>query len=61
MATSEFSLIESYFEQRRLGREDVALGIGDDAALLRPPMGVLLASAVDTLIEGVHFPQNTPP
>ncbi len=61
MALSEFSLIESYFEQRRLGRDDVALGIGDDAALLRVPQGVLLASAVDTLIEGVHFPKNTPP
>ena len=61
MALSEFRLIESYFEQRRLGREDVALGIGDDAALLRVPEGMLLAAAVDTLIEGVHFPENTPP
>jgi thiamine-monophosphate kinase len=61
MALSEFRLIESYFEQRRLGREDVALGIGDDAALLRVPQGMLLAAAVDTLIAGVHFPQNTHP
>jgi thiamine-monophosphate kinase len=61
VALSEFRLIESYFEQRRLGRDDVALGIGDDAALLRLPPGMLLASAVDTLIEGVHFPQQTPP
>jgi thiamine-monophosphate kinase len=61
MALSEFRLIDSYFEQRRLGREDVALGIGDDAALLRVPQGMLLASAVDTLIEGVHFPPHTPP
>ncbi|MDH5784893.1 MAG: thiamine-phosphate kinase [Chromatiales bacterium] len=61
MALSEFSLIESFFERRRRGRDDVALGIGDDAALLRPPIGMLLATAVDTLIEGVHFPVNTPP
>lgn len=61
MALSEFRLIESYFEQRRLGREDVALGIGDDAALLRVPQGMLLAAAVDTLIAGVHFPHNTSP
>ncbi len=60
MALSEFRLIESYFEQRRLGREDVVLGIGDDAALLRVPEGMLLVAAVDTLIEGVHFPENTP-
>ncbi|MEN8168895.1 MAG: thiamine-phosphate kinase [Pseudomonadota bacterium] len=59
MALSEFRLIESYFEQRRLGREDVVLGIGDDAALLRVPEGVLLVAAVDTLIAGVHFPEST--
>lgn len=59
MALSEFRLIESYFEQHRLGREDVVLGIGDDAALLRVPPGMLLVAAVDTLIAGVHFPENT--
>ncbi len=59
MALSEFRLIDSYFAQHRLGREDVVLGIGDDAALLDVPDGMLLASAVDTLIEGVHFPINT--
>ena len=61
MALSEFGLIHSYFEQHRLGREDVVLGIGDDAALLRVPEGMLLVAAVDTLIAGVHFPENTPP
>jgi thiamine-monophosphate kinase len=61
MALSEFRLIQSYFEQHRLGREDVVLGIGDDAALLRVPEGMLLVAAVDTLIAGVHFPENTPP
>ena len=60
MALSEFRLIEHYFEQRRLGREDVVLGIGDDAALLRVPEGMLLVTAVDTLIAGVHFPEDTP-
>lgn len=59
MSLSEFRLIESYFEQRRLGREDVVLGIGDDAALLRVPEGMLLATAVDTMIAGVHFPEST--
>jgi thiamine-monophosphate kinase len=60
MPLSEFGLIESYFERRRLGRDDVVLGIGDDAALLRVPQGMQLACAVDTLISGVHFPENTP-
>lgn len=61
MALSEFRLIESYFEQRRLGRDDVVLGIGDDAALLRVPDGMQLVAAVDTLISGVHFPEHTSP
>jgi thiamine-monophosphate kinase len=39
----------------------VALGIGDDAALLRPTPGRLLVSCVDTMVEGVHFPVGTSP
>lgn len=37
---------------------DIALGIGDDAALLIPPQGnkqTLLAISKDMLVEGVHF------
>ena len=37
------------------------LGIGDDAALLKVPPGRQLAIAVDTLVEGVHFPVDTAP
>ncbi|MFL6593613.1 MAG: thiamine-phosphate kinase [Luteimonas sp.] len=40
-------------------REDVVLGIGDDAALLQPPPGHLLVAATDTLNEGVHYPAGT--
>lgn len=32
----------------------VIVGIGDDAAVVRPPRGKMLAT-VDTLVEGVHF------
>ncbi len=35
------------------------LGIGDDAALLAVPAGQELAVAIDTLVEGVHFPIGT--
>jgi thiamine-monophosphate kinase len=42
-------------------RDDVALGIGDDAALLRMPAGRLLVVAADTLNEAVHFPVETAP
>ncbi len=38
---------------------DVALGIGDDAAILDLPRGEQLVAAVDTLVAGVHFPPGT--
>jgi len=59
---SEFELIRKYFERapreirpgdRRTRR--VALGIGDDAALLRPSAGMELAVSTDLLLEGTHF------
>jgi thiamine-monophosphate kinase len=56
----EFALIDRI--RRRAGsRGDVVLGIGDDAALLQPPPGVLLAVATDTLNIDVHFPSDTAP
>ncbi|KAF1052850.1 MAG: Thiamine-monophosphate kinase [Stenotrophomonas maltophilia] len=39
----------------------MALGIGDDCALLAPPAGQQLAVSTDTLVEGVHFPQACDP
>lgn len=42
-------------------RQDVVLGIGDDAALLRVPPDRLLVVATDTLNDGVHFPADTAP
>lgn len=38
-----------------------ALGIGDDAAVLDIPTGRQLVVCTDTLVEGVHFPENTDP
>lgn len=61
----EFELIERYFrapaEALRRARGDVTLGIGDDAALLDVPSGMQLAAALDTLVEGRHFPAGTAP
>lgn len=34
---------------------DVVVGIGDDAAVLRPPRGEWLVQTTDTLVDGVHF------
>jgi thiamine-monophosphate kinase len=57
---SEFELIRRYFT--RPGRDGgVLLGVGDDAALLSPPAGEVLAVTVDTLVAGRHFPLTTPP
>ena len=60
MALSEFALIERYFRSCGAQRTDVALGVGDDAALLRVPAGCELVAATDTLVAGVHFPQDSP-
>lgn len=54
----EFELIER-IRRRAAARGDVVLGIGDDAALLAPPPGMLLAVATDTLNIDVHFPGET--
>jgi len=60
VALSEFALIERYFRSCGAQRTDVALGVGDDAALLRVPAGCELVAATDTLVAGVHFPQDSP-
>jgi thiamine-monophosphate kinase len=72
----EFDLIDRYFAPSRpgapgapgaagapgaKGRTDVILGIGDDAALLRCPPDRDLVAAVDTLVEGRHFPAGSEP
>ena len=61
MALSEFALIERYFRKCGATRADVRLGVGDDAALLESPAGCELVAAIDTLVDGVHFPHGSPP
>jgi thiamine-monophosphate kinase len=54
----EFDLIERYFKEpaRAMRPNDgVALGIGDDCALLQPAPGMQLAISSDMLVEGRHF------
>jgi len=55
----EFTLIEKYFSNSTLQRNDVLLGIGDDCALLKVPANHILAVTIDTLVAGVHFFSNT--
>jgi thiamine-monophosphate kinase len=57
----EGEIIERYFRHLGAVRTDVALGIGDDAALLRPAAGSELVQSTDALIEQVHFPPGSAP
>jgi len=57
---AEFELIDR-IRARAATRDDVLLGIGDDAALLHVPQGRALVVATDTLNAGVHFPDATAP
>ncbi len=59
-AVAEFDLI-AQLAARAGSRSDVALGIGDDAALLEVPAGEQLVACCDTLNEGVHFLPGTDP
>ena len=58
----EFELIRRYFAAAPCARggPGVALGIGDDCALLAPAPGEQLAVSTDTLTAGVHFPDPCP-
>ena len=59
---TEFDLIARYFTRppkSTLGR--VALGVGDDCALLNPTPGMQLAVSSDMLVEGRHFFSDVSP
>lgn len=59
---NEFELIAHYFAERKQSvRDDVILGIGDDCAILEVPSDQQLLISIDTLVNGVHFPENTDP
>jgi len=59
MGDSEFDIIRRYFMRQSVKREDVVTAIGDDAAVLTVPPGQELVVCMDTLVAGVHFPDNT--
>jgi thiamine-monophosphate kinase len=56
----EFDLIKQYFANQPVVRKDVVLGIGDDCAIVKPIEHQQIAITTDTLVAGVHFPENTP-
>lgn len=59
----EFELIRRYFAAAPCAQaaEGVALGIGDDCALLQLAPDQQLAVSTDSLVAGVHFPQPCDP
>ena len=56
----EFELIARFFN-RPPKSASVALGVGDDAALLRPTPGQVLVATVDMLVGGRHFVADVDP
>jgi len=61
MSITEFDLIKRYFAVGKVSRNDVILGIGDDGAVLQVPHGKELVVSIDTLVAGIHFPEDTDP
>ena len=55
---SEFGLIERYFKR---SAHSASLGIGDDAAIIKPTSGMQLLMSTDMLVAGTHFLADTNP
>jgi thiamine-monophosphate kinase len=51
----EFGLIKRMRRIIESGSDEIVLGIGDDAAVVRPKSGSCLVLTTDALVEGVHF------
>jgi len=60
MSETEFDIIRRYFTRQPVNRNEVLTGIGDDAAVLQLPADRELLVCIDTLVAGVHFPEDTP-
>lgn len=56
----EFELICRYFD-RNGDMPGVAVGVGDDGAVLTPDATKQQIQVIDTLVAGVHFPPDTNP
>jgi thiamine-monophosphate kinase len=55
MTIGEFEIIKNFFATQSIKRDDVILGIGDDAAIVNVPEKQQLVITTDTLVAEVHF------
>ncbi len=60
-ALNEFELIRRFFSPLSAADENVVCGIGDDCALLALAPGEQLATSVDSMVAGRHFPVDADP
>ncbi|MEI6897328.1 MAG: thiamine-phosphate kinase [Psychromonas sp.] len=63
MSLGEFDLIDRYFKAfvKPASDRGIAIGIGDDCAILDVPDGYQLAVTTDSLVAGVHFFEDVCP
>ncbi len=57
----EDEIIRRYFVRPSACEAGLGLGIGDDAAIVRPPPGQELVITTDSLVAGTHFAPEHPP
>ena len=55
MPLTEFEIIDKYFRHLTAKNAQVAVAVGDDAAVIDIPPDQQLVTSVDTLVSGVHF------
>lgn len=54
---TEFKLIKKFIDRVKIDNT-VAVGIGDDAAILNVPEGFQIVQTMDTMVKGVHFDER---
>lgn len=59
MPISEFDIIAKFFTKPIRNTTLIHTGVGDDAAVFNIPDQCECVTSIDTMIAGIHFPENT--